>query len=167
MLVVADLLGVPASDHEMFRAELAAKRPGSAVGSAEADDEPTARWSSSTSGSATTSRTGGATPTEDVMTGLATATFPDGSLPDVIDVVRIAANLFAAGQETTVRLLASALLLLGERPDLQDRSSAAIASASRTSSRRRCASRARSRATSGCHASPRPSAASTSRPAPR
>jgi cytochrome P450 family 150 subfamily A5 len=60
-------------------------------------------------------------PRADVITGLATATFPDGSLPEVIDVVRIAANLFAAGQETTVRLLASALQLLAERPDLQQR----------------------------------------------
>ena len=33
LLVIADLLGVPEADHEMFRAELAAKRPGSAVGS--------------------------------------------------------------------------------------------------------------------------------------
>ena len=44
------------------------------------------------------------------LTGLATAKFPDGSTPEVIDVVRVAANLFAAGQETTVRLLGSALL---------------------------------------------------------
>jgi len=61
------------------------------------------------------------TPRHDVLTGLATATFPDGSIPEVIDVVRIAANLFAAGQETTVRLLGSALQLIGERPDLQQR----------------------------------------------
>ena len=58
-------------------------------------------------------------PRDDVLTGLATASFPDGSTPDVIDVVRIAANLFAAGQETTVRLLGTALLLIGERPELQ------------------------------------------------
>ena len=50
---------------------------------------------------------------------MATTTFPDGELPEVIDVVRIAANLFAAGQETTVRLLGSALQIIGERPDLQ------------------------------------------------
>jgi cytochrome P450 len=37
----------------------------------------------------------------------------------VIDVVRVAANLFAAGQETTVRLLAAALQFVGERPELQ------------------------------------------------
>jgi cytochrome P450 len=54
-----------------------------------------------------------------VLTGLATATFPDGSLPGVLDVVRVAANVFSAGQETTVRLLAAALQLLGERQDLQ------------------------------------------------
>ena len=58
-------------------------------------------------------------PRGDVLTGLATATFPDGSTPEVIDVVRIAANLFAAGQETTVRLLAKGAQLLGEDPDLQ------------------------------------------------
>ena len=56
-----------------------------------------------------------------MLTGLATATFPDGSMPEVIDVVRVAANLFAAGQETTVRLLSSALMLIAERPELQAR----------------------------------------------
>jgi cytochrome P450 len=54
-----------------------------------------------------------------VLTELATATFPDGSTPDVIDVVRVAANLFAAGQVTTVRLLATALQLIAERAELQ------------------------------------------------
>ena len=58
-------------------------------------------------------------PRDDVLTGLATATFPDGSTPEVIDVVRVAANLFAAGQETTVRLLSAALKLIAEDPDLQ------------------------------------------------
>jgi len=32
MLVIADLLGVPEADHEMFRAELASKKPGAVVG---------------------------------------------------------------------------------------------------------------------------------------
>jgi cytochrome P450 len=31
----------------------------------------------------------------------------------------VATNVFAAGQETTVRLLGTALQLIGERPDLQ------------------------------------------------
>ena len=58
-------------------------------------------------------------PRNDILTGLATATFPDGSTPEVSDAALIAANLFAGGQETTVRLLSFALRMLGERPDLQ------------------------------------------------
>ena len=58
-------------------------------------------------------------PRDDVLTGLATATFPDGSLPEVGDVVRVATNVFTAGQETTVRLLGTALKVLGDRPDIQ------------------------------------------------
>jgi cytochrome P450 len=42
-------------------------------------------------------------------------------VPEVIDVVRVAANIFAAGQETTVRLLAAAVQYLGDHPDLQAR----------------------------------------------
>jgi cytochrome P450 len=117
-LVVADLLGVPESDHHAFRANLAAKGPKSNVGSTtetmrhnplEFLYERFTRYVEDRRRE----------PTDDVLTGLATARFPDGSLPEVIDVVRIAANLFAAGQETTVRLLASALLVLAEAPDLQ------------------------------------------------
>jgi cytochrome P450 len=58
-------------------------------------------------------------PRHDVLTGLATATFPDGSLPDALDVARIAANLFAAGQETSVRLFGTALQRIAEDPELQ------------------------------------------------
>jgi cytochrome P450 len=118
LLVIADLLGVPEADHAMFRSELAAKRPENSIGSAARPmaHNPLeflyARFTDYVD-----DRRGN--PTDDVLTGLATATFPDGSLPEVIDVARVAANLFAAGQETTVRLLAAALQMLGERPELQ------------------------------------------------
>ncbi|MET0898111.1 MAG: cytochrome P450 [Mycobacterium sp.] len=58
-------------------------------------------------------------PRADALTEMANAKFPDGSTPEVMDVVRIAANLYTAGQETTVRLLSSALMVLADRPDLQ------------------------------------------------
>jgi cytochrome P450 len=118
MLVVADLLGVPESDHAEFRANLATKGPKANVGSTSKalQHSPLEYLYAQFTRYVEERR---AHPTDDVLTGLATATFPDGSLPEVIDVVRIAANLFAAGQETTVRLLANALLLLGEDPDLQ------------------------------------------------
>jgi cytochrome P450 len=50
---------------------------------------------------------------------MATATYPDGSTPELIEVVRPATFLFAAGQETVTKLLSSAVQVLGERPDLQ------------------------------------------------
>jgi cytochrome P450 len=53
------------------------------------------------------------------MTELATATFPDGTLPDVHDVMLIASNLFAAGQETTARMLGTAMKWIAEDPALQ------------------------------------------------
>lgn len=59
-------------------------------------------------------------PRGDVLTEMARATFSDGSTPQVIDVVRVAANLFSAGQETTVRLLSSALKILAENAALQE-----------------------------------------------
>jgi cytochrome P450 len=117
LLVIADLLGVPEEDHETFRKEL---RGGGdrAVGSP--DTEMTHSpleflYDRFTSYVEERRRE----PRGDVLTGLASATFPDGSLPEIIDVVRIAANLFAAGQETTIRLLGAALQLIGERADLQ------------------------------------------------
>ena len=120
LLVVADLLGVPEEDHELFRDRLGAQRPGDI---ATTDDE----WSSSNPlefldawfSSYVEDRR--RTPRDDVLSGLANATFPDGTIPDVLDVVRIATFLFAAGQETTARLLSSALQLVAENPDLQQR----------------------------------------------
>ncbi|HSO97101.1 MAG TPA: cytochrome P450 [Acidimicrobiia bacterium] len=120
MLVVADLLGVPEADHPTFRRELG-QRPDRAVGSTERDamaHRPLEFLYEAFTGYIEDRRRA---PRDDVMTGLAVATFPDGSTPEVVDVVRIAANLFAAGQETTVRLLGSALQLIGEQPDLQQR----------------------------------------------
>ena len=118
MLVVADLLGVPESDHATFRQRLGTGNR--AVGSTERamTHSPLEFLYEAFTDYVEDRRRA---PRDDVLTGLATATFPDGSTPEVMDVVRIAANLFAAGQETTVRLLGSALQLIGEHPELQAR----------------------------------------------
>ncbi|WP_280314474.1 cytochrome P450 [Nocardia wallacei] len=121
LYVIADLLGVPQADQEEFLQALQRDphREGSSVGSTDGEGmshNPIeflyARFSSYVEDRR-------ANPTGDVLTSMATATFPDGRRPEVIDVVRVAANLFSAGQETTVRLLSSALKLLAERPDIQ------------------------------------------------
>jgi cytochrome P450 family 150 subfamily A5 len=118
LLVIADLLGVPEEDRDEFAAVLG-RRSEAGVGST-GDDTLThgpleylyERFSRYIEDRRRD-------PREDVLTGLATATFPDGSTPEVIDVVRVATNVFSAGQETTVRLLSSALKVLAERPDIQ------------------------------------------------
>jgi cytochrome P450 len=116
LLNIADLLGVPEEDHAMLRSEFESYTAGALTGKAGAgpfgflDDvfvdyvEDRRR-----------------APRDDVMTKLALATFPDGTTPEVLDVVRIAAFLFAAGQGTTAHMMASLLQRLATRPDLQAR----------------------------------------------
>ncbi|MGE2717324.1 cytochrome P450 [Mycolicibacterium litorale] len=119
LLVVADLLGVPEEDH----AELAANLTGDiALGNTDGDTvmaHSPLEYLYKRFTDYIEDRRGA--PRGDVMTGMALATFPDGSTPEVIDVVRVAANLFSAGQETTVRLLSTALKILAEDAELQAR----------------------------------------------
>jgi len=120
LLVVADLLGVPESEHETFREELQGEKrkiqPGGAGTGGEMAHKPLEFLYERFSKYIADRRRD---PRDDVMTRMATATFPDGTLPRVHDVMLIAANLFAAGGETTARLLSAMLRTLGERPDLQ------------------------------------------------
>ncbi len=117
LLVIADLLGVPEEDHRDFRRHLG--------GLPDMTDDRAA---------------GGVThdplsflqdkfaqyvedrrlePRQDVLTQLAQATYPDGSIPDVDTVCRMATFLFAAGQDTTARLITAALRHIAEDADLQ------------------------------------------------
>ncbi len=120
MLVIADLLGVPERDQQEFQDQLGPGR-GNRTGTVGATDREMAHSPleflyEKFSAYIEERRK---VPRHDVLTGMATATFPDGSAPDALDVARIAANLFAAGQETTVRLFGTALQRLGEDHDLQ------------------------------------------------
>lgn len=120
-LVIADLLGVPEDDHKEFRVMLGAERPGSRVGGLDHESVGTnpLQWLDEKFSSYIEDRR--REPRDDVLTALATAKYPDGSTPEVIDVVRSATFLFAAGQETTAKLLSAALQVLVERPDTQER----------------------------------------------
>ena len=119
LIVVADLLGVPEEDHEEFRAAFGAMLPGTRIGAL--DHEPIAtnplQWADEKFSFYIEDRR--QNPRDDVLTALATAKYPDGSTPKVVDVVRTATFLFGAGQETTAKLLSAALRVLGEEPDIQ------------------------------------------------
>jgi len=116
LLVIADLLGVPREDHELFRKNLSRTTGLGSTGDETLAHSPLEFLYQQFSDYVEDRRRH---PRNDVLSGLANATFKDGSTPEVIDVVRVAANIFAAGQETTVRLLAASVQYLAEHPDLQ------------------------------------------------
>ena len=120
MLVVADLLGVPEEDHRRFREHFGLSGNPGEIGVAEQGDMDlnALGWLDDKFAQYIEDRR--REPRDDVLTHLALATYPDGTTPEVINVVRTATFLFAAGQETTARLLAAALKLLAEHPELQD-----------------------------------------------
>jgi cytochrome P450 len=120
MLVVADLLGVPEEDFPTFREFF-----GLAKGPGRLGTGPTHSVGENPLGSldewfARYVEDRRRNPRGDVLTQMATATYPDGSTPEVTAVVRTATFLFAAGQETTARLLATMLRHLAEHPELQE-----------------------------------------------
>jgi cytochrome P450 len=116
-LVICDLLGVPESDMPRFKEEFRRQAPDAVV---EGEVRPNAlAWMNDVFTEYVEERR--KNPSNDVLTAMANGTFPDGTVPDVIDVVRVAAFLFAAGGETTARLLATALCILGDDADLQQR----------------------------------------------
>jgi len=120
LLVVADLLGVPETDHQRFREGFGLSGTPGKVGAGEegSPGENPLAWLDRWFGEYIEDRR--REPRSDVLTTLALATYPDGTTPPVTAVVRTATFLFAAGQETTARLLASALRHLAEHPELQD-----------------------------------------------
>jgi cytochrome P450 len=62
-----------------------------------------------------------ANPQNDIMTELALAKYPDGSLPPLVEPAKAAMFLFAAGQDTSAKLVGNAMRYLCEHKDLQDR----------------------------------------------
>jgi cytochrome P450 len=120
MLVVADLLGVPETEHQRFREGFGLSAAPGELGADEQDQSilNALAWLDDWFAQYIEDRR--REPRRDVLTDLALATYPDGSTPEVTAVVRTATFLFAAGQETTARLLAVALKHLAENPDVQD-----------------------------------------------
>ena len=116
--VIADLLGVPEADRPELLERLARGTHGSGLGNADKTLTKTPlEYLYDVFATYVEDRR--AEPRDDVLTGLATASFPDGTMPEVGDVVRVATNVFSAGQETTVRLLSTALKVIGDHPEIQ------------------------------------------------
>lgn len=112
-MVIADLLGVP----EEERAELRDKiLPAPGTFGMDQPHDPFAVFEEVFTAYLHDRRRN---PRDDMMTELAHSTLPDGSDPGVPALVRIASFLFIGGQDTSAKLLATGVRLLGESPELQ------------------------------------------------
>lgn len=117
---IIDLLGVPEEDRPEFLAALGAELPdGNRVGALDGEPvglDPLKYLDDKFLGYLAERRRA---PREDVLSGMAAALYPDGSTPELIELVKPATFLFAAGQETVTKLLTAAVQTLGDRPEFQ------------------------------------------------
>ena len=117
LLVVADLLGVPQEDHKEFRRWLGRSDKGN-VGNPEGEHEGDRVFANLAPYFTRYVEARRAAPAADYMSELAHVRYPDGELPEVEGVVRLASILFAAGQETTARLIIAGMHVLAQQPAL-------------------------------------------------
>lgn len=115
-MVIANLLGVPDEDGAEFCRQLATAPAQIGAEADHAGDIPLDHIANYFMPYVTDRRR---EPRGDVMSELAAAKFPDGSMPSIEQIVSAASFLFGAGQDTTARLLSDSMRILGERPDLQ------------------------------------------------
>jgi cytochrome P450 len=116
MLVIADLLGVPLEDHTEFRRVLGNEVVGE-IGTEDTVAHNPLVWLDDKFREYISDRR--PEPRMDVLTELAAATYPDGAIPEVEAVVKLATFLFAAGMETTTKLLSTGMRVMAERADIQ------------------------------------------------
>ncbi|MET0588783.1 MAG: cytochrome P450 [Novosphingobium sp.] len=120
-IVVADLLGVPVEDRQIFMdAIAAAPPPGSLDGGnpMEGENHPFAVMGKYFYGYVADRR---ANPRQDILSELSNAKYADGTTPEVFDIVQLGMFMFGAGQDTSAKLLGNSMKYLIEQPELQDR----------------------------------------------
>ncbi|MGE2730606.1 cytochrome P450 [Mycolicibacterium vaccae] len=116
LLVIADLLGVPAEDHDEFKAAFALQTVGELGKEAPTTHNPL-QWLNDKFHSYIEDRR--RAPREDVLTELAQAKYEDGSTPEIEDVMNLSTFLFAAGTETTTKLVSSAVRFIADNPGFE------------------------------------------------
>lgn len=118
-LVIADLLGIPEQDRpSLFESVTAGPQPGS-IDDTDAGSslmQIAQKLGKLFTGYVEDRR---AAPRHDVLTELATATYPNGSVPTTQEIVILAIFLFAAGQDTSAKLLGNAVRYLSENAAMQ------------------------------------------------
>ncbi|NHO67408.1 cytochrome P450 [Aestuariicella hydrocarbonica] len=117
-MVIADLLGVPSEDRDKFREVIdSAPPPGDMESTQTEGPSPLEYMGMFFFGYLQARREN---PGVDVLSELAEFTYPDGSLPDLIELVKLSTFMFGAGQDTSAKLLSNATRFITETPGLQD-----------------------------------------------
>jgi cytochrome P450 len=118
-LVIADLLGVPPEDRQLFMDAIEAGPPPGSLNSDDlmAQNQPLVVMGMHFVGYVQDRREH---PRADILSELANATYPDGTTPDALEIVRLATFLFGAGQDTSAKLLGNAMKFIVDQPGLQD-----------------------------------------------
>jgi cytochrome P450 len=120
-IVIADLLGVPTEDRQLFMDAIeAAPPPGNLDGdnNIKGDNHPFAVMGGYFARYVAERR---AQPREDVLSELANARYRDGTEPAMMDIVQLGMFMFGAGQDTSAKLLGNAMKFIVDEPGLQDR----------------------------------------------
>lgn len=118
-LVIADLLGIPAVDRQRFIDLIQdAPPPGNLDGELDldAEDHPFMIMGGYFAQYVADRR---ANPKEDILSELANALYPDGTLPDEMAIVKLGMFMFGAGQDTSAKLLGNAMRYIVDQPGLQ------------------------------------------------
>ena len=117
-MIIADLLGVPMEDRKIFMDAIANGPP---PGSLDPEDlmrgnHPLVVMGTYFAQYVFARRT---TPCNDILSEIANASYPDGSTPDLLEIVRLTTFLFGAGQDTSAKLLGNAMCYITDEPGLQ------------------------------------------------
>lgn len=117
-MVIADLLGVPADDRQLFMDAIEAGPPPGSLNSDDlmAQNQPLVIMGMHFVNYVSDRRDN---PREDVLSELSNAKYPDGSTPDALEIVRLATFLFGAGQDTSAKLIGNAMRFIVDQPGLQ------------------------------------------------
>jgi cytochrome P450 len=123
-MVIADLLGVPHEDRPELRRLLSPEereKIGAVPGQIGVQGKPPIAFDFIRDTFIDYVNERIAHPRDDVLSELGAAKFSDGSTPDPMEVVRLTTFLFAAGQDTTARFLASMLRIIAETPWIEQK----------------------------------------------
>ncbi|MCB2076275.1 MAG: cytochrome P450 [Novosphingobium sp.] len=121
-MVVADLLGVPVEDRQLFMDAIAkGPIPGALDGTdpmAGGEEHPFAVMGSYFYGYIADRRSN---PRDDILTEFAHAKYNDGTTPEIYDLVQLGMFMFGAGQDTSAKLIGNSMKYLVEDQELQSR----------------------------------------------